>query len=65
MPSMWTFLSVAAATGVMANDSSRAANCSSISANQIHKNPRPVEYLGAYNHVLHQQTMTQSEWEDR
>jgi len=35
-----------------------------VSVNQIHKNPRPVEYLGTGRAALHTK-MTESEWADR
>ena len=35
-----------------------------VSFNQVHKNPRPIEYRGALDRRLHP-SMSESEWEDR
>jgi len=63
------FLAIAAATGAAASDCSTCtanltATTSTVSHNQVHKNPRPVEYLGALNARLYP-TMSESEWQDR
>lgn len=40
--------------------------CNKVSFNQIHKNPRPVEYLGGATHArTRHPSMSESEWEDR
>ena len=59
----------AAENSTTACASSNSTFCSgsvnSISKFQVHKNPRPVDYLGARNAHLYGSSMSTSEWEDR